>query len=182
MGGIPPIGHPLGDIPPAVPEGMLPGLPPEPPVEPPNPVIESASRILQKEILALQRASIEFNGNPEGFTSWVQQFFDTLAPVIAQTLSIDPAEAQLYCDTQRDDVLVHGLHVITTWTPDYLAGLALKASQQDPLQSALMAMVRKPAPDINVTVTNPPPKPMSKHITFEKKDGVSVGATIEEQP
>lgn len=142
---------------------------------------------------------MEFQGDPQGFAEWVGHFFDLLAPTIAATLKIDPEAAQLYCDTQRDDLLVHGMQVMTTWTPDYLAGLALQSSQQDPMQSVLMEMAKKPAPNVHVevkpanvevhpspvTINQPhppsePKQPSVKRISFEKKDGKTVGATIEE--
>lgn len=176
--------HPLGPLPPAglVPPGPMLGEPP-----PPDPIVETASRLLQKEILAIQRASVEQHDNPQGFAQWAQQFFDTLAPVIAQTLSIEPEEAKLYCDTQRDDLLVHGMGVITSWTPEFLISLAQKAASQDPMTKAMMAMVKKPSPPINVQVhpsqvhvTNEAPKPASKTVTLNRASGPPLTATVEE--
>jgi len=156
-------------------------------------VTESAARLVRKETRAAQHTAVTYAADAAGFAAAVTAFYAGHEPLVAQTLQLAALTAQLYCDTQRDDLLAHGLTAAETWTTDYLVGLALDAPRPDPATVALLALASKPEARVtieagamqvhpaSVTVHQPPAKPTKKTITFQKKDGEPTGAVIEER-
>jgi len=155
-------------------------------------VTASAARLLRKEQFASEKAALKYAGDSAGFAGWATAFYASHQPTVAQAMQISALEAELYCDSQRDDLIAHGLIAAETWNTDYLVGLSLDAPRPDPATVALLALASKPEARVtiesgavqvhpsSVTVHQPPAKPTKKKITFQKRDGEPTGATIEE--
>lgn len=160
-------------------------------------VSESAARLVRKEQTGMRWAAKKFIDNVEGLSAWVTTFYKDHEPLVAQTLQLDARTAQLYCDSQRDELAADGLARAEAWTTEYLVGLALDAPRPDPWQTVAEAQARQghtihvEAPTTiapgamqvhpaSVTVNQPPAKPTKKKITFTKTAGDPTGAIIEE--
>lgn len=107
-------------------------------------VRESAARVQRKEIAAASRAAVKFAADPDGFAAWATEFYEGHVALVCATLQVDEMVARLYCETQRDAVVAHGLAVTESWTPEYLVGVALDAPRPDPLLAAITRWSEKP--------------------------------------
>lgn len=116
-------------------------------------VTESARRLMQKELTASSKAAVKFAADADGFERWATAFYAEHVALVAQTLVVDEASAWLYCDSQRDALVVGGVAVATEWTTDYLVGLALDAPRADPRDAMLMAAIERPAAPIQTNTT-----------------------------
>ncbi len=115
-------------------------------------VTESSARVLRKETRAAEKAAVTHAANAEAFAAWATAFYADHAPLVAQTMQLHALDAQLYCDSQRDELIAQGLVVTEAWTPDYLVGLALDAPRPDLATVALLALASKP--DAGVTIAD----------------------------
>ncbi len=125
-----PGGDPALEPPPAPPKRLL---PPPPPPAPPTKrkaeaiVLESAARLLRKEITAVQKAAVKHAADADAFTVWVTDFYVAHAALVAQTLQMTPAEADAYCWSQAQQIVngVGWVAALELWqAPGYAAGLA----------------------------------------------------------
>ena len=116
-------------------------------------VAESAARLLRKETFAAQKAAVKYAADADGFARWATAFYADHETLVAQTLQLAGPTAQLYCDSQRDDLIAHGLVATEEWTADYLVGLALDAPRPDRRDALLMAALERPSPDVHAHTT-----------------------------
>lgn len=94
-------------------------------------VVESAARLLRKEITAIQKDAVRHAADQPAFTAFVRTFYQAHAGLVAQTLQMPPAAAERYCASQQQQLLasVGGwVPALELWsTPAYAAGLAALA-------------------------------------------------------
>jgi len=115
-------------------------------------VTESAARVLRKEMQFATRAAVKFADDPEGYAAAVDAFYADHHVLVMATMLLEEPAARAYVAIQRAD-LHDGLAVTETWTPAYLAGLALDTPPHDPLPGLLKAALEQPAAAISVPVT-----------------------------
>jgi len=136
--------------------------PPPPPTRPPREdsrkgraraiVTESAARVLRKEVAFAEKAALKFAADPQGYASAVEAFYLEHHVLVMATMRLTEPVAKAYVALQRAELL-EGLAVAETWTPAYLADLALDTPTPDPLPGLLKAAIEKPSPDVHVPVT-----------------------------
>ena len=113
-------------------------------------VTESAARLMRKEILSAQKAAVKYAADAPAFEAWATDFYAAHQPLVAQSMQIAALDAQLYCDTQRDELIVQGMAAAEDWTTDYLVGLALDAPRPDLSTLALLALAAKPEARVTI--------------------------------
>jgi HK97 family phage portal protein len=86
----------------------------------------SASRLLRKEITAVQKMAVRFAADQDAFAQAVTDFYDAHAELVAVTLMMGMDEARGYCSQQALQVLRGDwVSALGAWkTEDYAAGLA----------------------------------------------------------
>jgi len=89
-------------------------------------VIESAARLLRKEIAAVQRLAVRHAGDEDAFVTAVTEFYAKHSGLVAQTLQLAPDAADRYCAGQAHQVCNQDwLAALALWKDDnYAAGLA----------------------------------------------------------
>jgi hypothetical protein len=92
-------------------------------------IVESATRIVQREQAAAQKAAVKFAADAERFAHAAADFYGALKPMV-EVFVLSKELASLYCDSQRDTLIAKGIAVAETWTPEYLISLALDAPKQ----------------------------------------------------
>ena len=79
-------------------------------------MIRSAvTRILRKEVGAIQKKAEQMASDSTGWTKWVERFYRTHAPYVSDVLGIDSETASVYCQEQKDELLTGGVGVIEKW-------------------------------------------------------------------
>ncbi len=95
--------------------------------------VESAARLLRKEIAAVQKMAVRAASDQDEFTDSVTTFYAKHADLVEQTLQISRAEADRYCAGQAHQV-INGdwLSALEVWrSPDYATGLAALALEPE---------------------------------------------------
>lgn len=95
-------------------------------------VVESASRILRKEIAAVQKMAVRHAANGDDFAAAVTEFYADHATLVSQTLQMSKADTDGYCAGQAAQI-VDGdwLAALEQWkSDDYAAGLAALALEE----------------------------------------------------
>lgn len=91
-------------------------------------VVESAARVLRKEIAAVQKLAVRHAADADAFATAITGFYADHAGLIAQTLQMSTEDAAGYCAGQAAQVLSGWIAALETWkTDDYAAGLAALA-------------------------------------------------------
>jgi len=92
-------------------------------------VLESASRVLRKEIAAVQKLAVRHAADGDAFATAVTDFYAVHVALVEQTLQVSEAEATSYCAGQAAQVVAGDwLVALAQWkTVDYAAGLAALA-------------------------------------------------------
>lgn len=130
-------------------------------------VTESAERVQRKERFALEKE--QARKTPAGFEAFVVQFYEGHVDLVSQSLLIPQAQARLYCESHRDDILRDGLSAMETWTPGELVALALDMPLADRILEAVTRLSEKPA---QITLTTPPRGDMRREIRRDPKTGL----------
>jgi len=116
----------------------------EPTNEPPNPkpappnkgnakaeaiAVESAARLLRKEINTVSALAVKHAADEDAFVAAVSAFYVKHAALVAQTLQIEPSEAEAYCAGQCRQLFDGPWYTaLDLWKePNYAAGLAALA-------------------------------------------------------
>lgn len=88
--------------------------------------VESAARLLRKEVAAIQRLAVRHAADQDAFAAAVADFYATHAALVSETLLMSIGDAEGYCATQASQVLNGGwLAALEQWsTESYAAGLA----------------------------------------------------------
>lgn len=96
-------------------------------------VVESAARVLRKEIKAMQKLAVQFAADGDAWAAAVTDFYTRHAELLGETLLMSKAAADAYCAGQASQVLVHGIAVVeSAWTePTYAKGLAAWALERE---------------------------------------------------
>lgn len=95
-------------------------------------VIESAARVLRREVTAIQKVAVKLAGDREAWAVWVAEFYAQHVGVVAATLRLDAAAAEQYCAGQARQLLTSGLRVLEDWTTEsYAVGLAELALDEE---------------------------------------------------
>lgn len=96
-------------------------------------VIESASRLLLKEVAEVQKLAVKHAANADAFAIAVTEFYVGHAPRVAQWLQMPQEDAERYCAGQAAQLVVGSwLSALETWkSQDYAAGLAALALEQE---------------------------------------------------
>jgi len=96
-------------------------------------VVESAARLLRKEVAAVQKEAVRHAADQDAFVAWVSAFYVAHALLVAQTLRMSAAQADGYCCSQAAQI-VNGAGWVASvelWqTPEYAAGLAALALEE----------------------------------------------------
>ncbi len=90
--------------------------------------LEAAARVIRKETTAIKKASARYEGDDEGFETWLLDFYNKHAGFVADVLHVDADAAADYAEMQRYSVMMNGTEVIETWLDERapkLAALAL---------------------------------------------------------
>jgi HK97 family phage portal protein len=94
--------------------------------------LESAARVLRKEIAAVQKYAVRFAADQDGFVGAVTAFYDNHADLVAATLVWSIEQARQYCASQAAQIVTGDwIAALGTWhTDDYAAGLAALALEE----------------------------------------------------
>ena len=89
-------------------------------------IIESAARVLRKEIAAVQKAAVKCAADPDEFAIWVTNFYAAHVELITHTLMMDAQSAQSYCAGQAAQLIgERGIAALEIWdTVAYAEGVA----------------------------------------------------------
>lgn len=88
-------------------------------------VVESAARILRKEVKAVQRFAVQHASDPDGFAVAVTDFYQRHAALLEESLLMPAAAAASYCAGQARQALDQGAAVEAAWLDvTYAKGLA----------------------------------------------------------
>lgn len=92
-------------------------------------VIESAARVLRKEVKAVQAAAVKFAADGDAFAQWVTTFYDGHQALVAQTLCLSEDDAAQYCVNQAQQILNGSwMTALESWQqPGYAQALATLA-------------------------------------------------------
>jgi tryptophanase len=95
-------------------------------------VVESAARVLRKEIAAVAKLAVKHATDGDAFAVAVTDFYAGHAVFVAATLLMPAATANEYCAGQAAQVLGEaGVKSIETWDATYAAGLAAWALESE---------------------------------------------------
>ena len=91
-------------------------------------VVESAARILRKEVKAVQRFAVQHAADGDAFAVAVADFYDKHQALVAESLLMAPAAAADYCANQARQVLAGGVAAAEGWLEGtYARGIAAGA-------------------------------------------------------
>jgi hypothetical protein len=94
--------------------------------------VESAARLLRKEIAAVQKMAVRAAADQDAFAASVTEFYAKHVVLVEQTLRMPRAEAESYCAGQAAQALDGWLAALETWkADDYAAGLAALALEPE---------------------------------------------------
>jgi HK97 family phage portal protein len=95
--------------------------------------VESAARLLRKEIAQVERAAVKHAADADAFAIWVTDFYQTHVALVAETLQMSADDAARYCAGQAAQLLGElGLRAVETWgTTAYASGLAAWALEEE---------------------------------------------------
>lgn len=97
-------------------------------------VLESAKRLLRKEITAVQKAAVKHAADADDFAAWVCTFYHTHQALVEQTLQMTAADASTYCCDQARQIIdgAGWVAALELWSTDhYAAGLAALALEEE---------------------------------------------------
>lgn len=96
-------------------------------------VVESAARILRKEVKAMAKLGVQHASDENAFGVAVTEFYSAHVALLCESLLMSEAQAQRYCAGQAAQVLEHGIAVVeAVWTePTYAKGLAAWALDRE---------------------------------------------------
>jgi len=95
-------------------------------------VVESAARILRKEVKAVQRFAVQHASDPDGFAVAVTDFYRKHSALLEESLLMSAASAGAYCAGQARQALEQGAAVEAAWLDlTYAKGLAAWALEQE---------------------------------------------------
>lgn len=89
-------------------------------------IVASASRLLRKEIKAMQRCAVQHAADQDAFAAAVSEFYAAHVGLVVETLLASQMDAEGYCAGQAAQ-MVTGVwtEALAIWaTPDYAAGVA----------------------------------------------------------
>lgn len=75
----------------------------------------AVTRILRKEISAVQKKAEQMASDTTAWTKWVDRFYRTHQNYVSDVLGIDGESATQYCQEQKDELLTGGVGVIEKW-------------------------------------------------------------------
>jgi HK97 family phage portal protein len=95
--------------------------------------VESAARLLRKEIAQVERAAVKHAADADAFAIWVTDFYQAHVALVAETLQMSADDAARYCAGQAAQLLGElGLRAVETWgTAAYASGLAAWALEEE---------------------------------------------------
>lgn len=95
-------------------------------------VVESASRLLLKEVAEVQKLAVKHAADADAFAAAVTTFYAGHAARVAQWMHMSDADASAYCAGQAAQLVVGSwLQALEMWrSPDYAAGLAALAMEE----------------------------------------------------
>lgn len=116
-----------------LPEGRTRALPAEPDAAKARAiVVESAARVLRKEMAAVAKLAVKHASNGDAFAAAVAEFYAAHVEFVAATLLMADAAAQEYCASQAAQVFETGAKAMETWgDATYAAGLAAWALESE---------------------------------------------------
>lgn len=94
--------------------------------------IESAARLLRKEIAAVQKAAVQHASDGDLFASAVNEFYAKHVDLVMSTLQVSRGLAEDHCVRQAQQIIAGvGIVAVETWqSPTYAAGLAALALEE----------------------------------------------------
>lgn len=88
-------------------------------------VVESAARILAKEVKTIQKLAVQHAKSQDDFAAAVTDFYAQHVSLLVKVLQMSDVDAGSYCCGQAAQVLDGNLEAMAKWeTPDYARGLA----------------------------------------------------------
>lgn len=94
-------------------------------------VIESASRLLRKEIKAMQGLAVKHASDQDAFAGAVADFYAKHIGLVAETLQMTPEDAEQYCAGQASQICAGWVPAVELWnSTQYAAGLAALALEE----------------------------------------------------
>lgn len=95
-------------------------------------LIQSAERVIRKEIKAVSAAAVKHAGNGDAFAVAVTNFYDKHAQLVSEALLMAETCAREYCANQAAQVLGGGVKAMESWTERaYAAGLVAWALESE---------------------------------------------------
>jgi HK97 family phage portal protein len=93
----------------------------------------AASRLLRKEITAIQKAAVKFAADQDAFVSYVTAFYLKHVELVMETLAVGEEDAKHYCWSQAQQIVNgDGIVSLDRWASEhYAAGLAALALEQE---------------------------------------------------
>jgi HK97 family phage portal protein len=91
-------------------------------------VLRAATRVVGKEIGAIQKWAPRYAANPIGWREWVADFYGKFVPVLGEALGIDEQAARRYGAAHTAELLERGIAVLEEWdrhAPAALTAMAL---------------------------------------------------------
>jgi HK97 family phage portal protein len=74
-----------------------------------------ARRIVKREQKAIEHAARKYAEDPEGWRTWVGEFYGELAEYMTHVLEVEPSEARRYATCNRDELLFGSARVAEAW-------------------------------------------------------------------
>lgn len=95
-------------------------------------VVESAARLLRKEVKAVRALAVKHAADQDAFAVAVTDFYAGHVALVADTLQMPREDAERYCATQSAQIIIGAwVDALETWrTEDYAQGLAALALQE----------------------------------------------------
>ena len=97
-------------------------------------VVRAASRVVRKEIAAIEKWAPRYASNPAGWREWVVTFYGNHVPVLEEALGLDQTRARQYGAAHTAALLQQGVAVLEAWdrhAPAALTALALGEASWD---------------------------------------------------
>ncbi len=96
---------------------------------------ELAGIVIRREITSVTKAATRFEGDTDGFVSWLDDFYEKHTAIVEKNLRVDSQVAVSYAQRQRDAVLSEGPDVVETWEETVMPELIALALGEGDIQN-----------------------------------------------
>ncbi|MBI4636114.1 MAG: phage portal protein [Candidatus Rokubacteria bacterium] len=93
-------------------------------------VAAAAQRVVHREVETIRAKAPRFAADPEGWVTWLDEFYAEQAKYLADTLQLWPRAVSSYVEEHRAALLADGLSVVEGWDREAAAGLVRLVLEQ----------------------------------------------------